>query len=208
MDEYEVSPCFGYRSEGMFAVDYVRVRTLEFICELIQSYDIAGNIAELGVFRGDFSYYISKLLPNRKFYLFDTFEGFAEQEAAKEIQSGNITDVTVDAYRNTSVETVMDRLEGRERIEIRKGYFPETLNGLEDTFAFVSLDVDLEESIYNGLSYFYPRMQRGGYIMIHDYNSLLKGVRRAVERYEKDRDILLMKVPLCDSAGTLVIVKE
>ena len=191
----------------MYAVDYVRVRTLEFICGLIQSYGIDGSIAELGVFRGDFSYYISRLLLERKFYLFDTFEGFAEQEAAKEIKSGNITNVTVGAYRNTSVEIVKGKLEGTDRIEIRKGYFPETLDGLEDTFAFVSLDVDLEESIYNGLAYFYPRMQKGGYIMVHDYNSLLKGVRTAFERYEKDKDILLMKVPLCDSAGTLVITK-
>ena len=67
--------------------------------------------------------------------------------------------------------------------------------------------MDFEASIYEGLCYFYPRLSRGGYIFLHDYNSSLYGVEHAVERYEKDHQILLPKVPLCDANGTLVIVK-
>ena len=90
---------------------------------------------------------------------------------------------------------------------IKQGYFPESLDGLEDEFCFVSIDVDLEDSIYNGLKYFYPRMSAGGYIFIHDYNSYLRGVKKAVKRYEKDTNTLLKKVPITDYDGSLVIVK-
>ncbi|MGN8832740.1 hypothetical protein ACTQV0_06710 [Selenomonas montiformis] len=38
-------------------------------------------------------------------------------------------------------------------------------------------------------------------------NSSLYGVENAVERYEKDHQIILPKVPLCDANGTLVIAK-
>ena len=88
-----------------------------------------------------------------------------------------------------------------------KGYFPESLNGLEEQFAFVSIDVDFEDSIYDGLTYFYPRLMEGGYIFIHDYNSLkLKGVKRAVERYEAEFG-KICKVPIPDINGTVIITK-
>ncbi len=61
---------------------------------------------------------------------------------------------------------------------IKQGFFPESLGGLEDTFAFVSIDVDFEDSIYEELRYFYPRKEKGGYIFVHDYNSSLLGVKR------------------------------
>ena len=48
----------------------------------------------------------------------------------------------------------------------------------------------------------------GGYLFVHDYNSTLRGVERAVDRYEKDTDIILSKMPLCDANGTLVITKS
>lgn len=96
----------------------------------------------------------------------------------------------------------------KETIVIKKGLFPESLNGLEDKFAFVSIDVDFEESIYNALAYFYPRLNPGGYIFIHDYNSNLHGVEKAVDNYEVKSGIQLAKVPLCDVCGSLVITQN
>ena len=67
--------------------------------------------------------------------------------------------------------------------------------------------MDFEESIFEGLKYFYPRLEKGGYIFVHDYNSDLYGVERAVNRYEVEMGMLLSKVPICDANGTLVITK-
>ena len=75
-------------------------------------------------------------------------------------------------------------------------------------YAFVSIDVDFEESIYSGLEFFYPRLSNGGYIFLHDYNSaFLHGVKNAVRRYESDNGIRIIKVPIADRAGTLIITK-
>ena len=110
------------------------------------------------------------------------------------------------AYKDTNVKKVIEKMQHLEQIEIKQGYFPESLNGLEDIFKFVSIDVDFEESIYHALEYFYPRMVKGGYIFVHDYNSSLRGVEKAVDRYES-RYEFLNKMPLCDANGTLVIMK-
>ena len=187
------------------ASDYFRVSSLELVAYEIYKNNIKGNAAELGVFRGDFAKYINMAFPDKKLYLFDTFEGFNEKDTAIEEQgnySKNIHD-----FSDTNIELVLGKMENKENCIIKKGYFPETAHGLEDTFAFVSIDVDLYEPIYNGLAYFYPRLECGGYIFIHDYNDGQKytGVKEAVKKYCSENRIAYF--PLSDNQGSAVIMK-
>lgn len=161
----------------------------------------------MGVFRGEFAQYINRAFPNSTCYLFDTFEGFDANEALDELKRGNCTNAFVEAYKQTNIGMVLDKMQHLDKIVIKQGFFPESLGGLEDDFIFVSLDVDFESSIYEGLKYFYPRLIGGGYIFVHDYNSDLAGVEKAVDRYESELHIRLCKMPLCDANGTLVIMK-
>ena len=179
--------------------DYVRLKTLEVLCRELQN--VPGAIAELGVYRGSFARCLNTLLPDRTLFLFDTFSGFDEKESAG-CGAG-----FVDAHRNTAAELVLARLPHPERARIRQGLFPAAAEGLEDErFALVSLDVDLEESTYQGLQWFLPRLNAGGCLLLHDYNSpRLPGVRTALRRYETEHG-RLHAVPLCDVNGTLVIV--
>lgn len=192
--------------KGYSESDYVRIKTFELVVKEIRKSNTQGEVAEVGVFRGEFAQYINNAFPTKKCYLFDTFEGFDAKEALKEKQAGNCTNTFVEAYKQTNVDMVLNRMTYLNNVIIKQGLFPESLDGLEETFAFVSIDVDFEDSIYEGLKYFYPRLSKGGYIFVHDYNSSLRGVEKAVDRYEKDNRLLLHKVPLCDANGTLVIM--
>ena len=138
-------------------------------------------------------------LPERRLYLFDTFEGFDPAEAQGQ------GDGFAEAHRNTSIERVLRLLPHPEQAVIRQGLFPASAAGLEsERFALVSLDVDLEESTLAGLRWFIPRMQEGGFLLLHDYNNpKLPGVKRAVSRFEQEYGHL-HAVPLCDVNGTLV----
>ncbi len=187
--------------------DYVRMEIFELTVKELRKRKIKGNVAEAGVFRGEFAQYINDAFPDKKLYLFDTFDGFDANEILNEMKNGNCTRTFVEAYKNTNIQQVLDRMPHLETLVVKQGYFPDSLQGLEDEFCFVSIDMDFEESIYQGLMYFYPRLVAGGYIFVHDYNSSLRGVEKAVDRYEKDFDIMLHKVPLCDANGSLVITK-
>lgn len=50
----------------------------------------------------------------------------------------------------------------RDNCIIKKGWFPSVMEDVEDTFAFVSIDMDLYRPILEGLRYFYPRLAVGG----------------------------------------------
>lgn len=186
--------------------DWVRIKEFELVIEEIKKMNLKGAVAEVGVFKGEFAQFINYAFPNDIIYLFDTFEGFDTNEALEEMKSGHCTSSFIEAYKNTSVLTVLDKMKYVDNVKIMKGYFPDSLNGLEEQFKFVSIDCDFEESIYECLKYFYPRLVIGGYIFIHDYNSALLGVEKAVLRYEEEFGHIC-KVPLCDANGTIVITK-
>lgn len=65
-----------------------------------------------------------------------------------------------------SVERMLGNLPYPEKAKICKGLFPAsvTAEAEKEKFAFVSLDVDFEESTYEGLKFFYPRLSEGGCI--------------------------------------------
>lgn len=192
---------------GYLESDRIRIKCFELAVKEIRKRKIPGETAELGVFRGEFAQYMNLAFPDRKLYLFDTFDGFDADESCKEVKNGNATDAFVEAYKQTGIDEVMQRMTYPENIVIRQGYFPGSLDGLEEMFAFVSIDVDFEDSVYAGLQYFYPRLSAGGYLFVHDYNSSLYGVEKAVGRFEQECGSCLCKVPLCDANGTLVICR-
>ena len=186
--------------------DFVRMTALELCSREITRRRVQGAAAELGVYKGGFARCINALLPERRLYLFDSFEGFDEAEAGREQALGRIAEGFIQAHKNTSLELVMGLMPHPEQVRPMPGLFPDSLGGLEESFALVSIDVDLEDSIYAGLSYFVPRLVPGGYIFLHDYNSpTLAGVKAALRRYERERGEMLRAIPLCDLGGSLVI---
>ncbi len=185
-------------------LDYIRLSTLELAANEVIRKDIPGAVAEVGVYKGKFARFINLYFADRNLYLFDTFEGFDPKDISTDLNKGFSTGKQ--DFSETSVENVLSIMPYREKCIIKKGYFPETANGLEETFSFVSLDTDLFDPIYNGLVYFYPRLSKGGYIFIHDFNNdLYKGARSAVEKYCSENGINYL--PLPDTCGTAVIVK-
>lgn len=200
----------GKYSKQEYMSDYFRFRTFEFAAAEIIDKHIKGEVAEFGVFRGNFASLISEKFSDRKIFLFDTFEGFEPNEAKKESELGYSDEEFEYAHTRTSTSTALDNMPYPQQCELCKGYFPQSITeeAEKTKFAFVSIDVDFEDSIYEGIKFFYARLNEGGYIFIHDYNnSSLKGVRKAVQRYEQNEKVFLKKVPIADWAGTLVIVK-
>lgn len=186
----------------------VRIETLRLNAEYLKQINIKENVAELGVYNGDFSKEINKYFSDRVLYLFDTFEGFWHERVKEQVDDRFMAELTVssnycdvDDYNN-----ILHKFKYPQNCVIKKGFFPDTTNGIEDTFCFVSIDVDIYSSTKAGLEFFWPRMETNGIIMIHDYNcSGTLGVKKAVDEFAKNQRARL--VMLSDSCGSVIMIK-
>lgn len=184
-----------------------RKSCLESISMIFKEKKVQGAVAELGVYRGDFAKIINGLFPDRKLFLFDTFEGFPEKDLTYERENNLLTN-EIGRLSNTSVEYVLNKMPHREMCIIRKGYFPDTAFGLEEErYAFVNIDVDLYKPILAGLEYFWPRMAENGYIFVHDYFSFsYAGARKAIEEFSEKYNVGF--TPIGDTLSVAFVKKE
>jgi O-methyltransferase len=74
-----------------------------------------------------------------------------------------------------------------------------------ERFAFVLLDLDLLEPTRASLEFFYPRLEPGGYLIVHDYNNPESGwaCRRAFDEFLIDKPERVLE--LGDTWGSAMI---
>jgi len=181
--------------------DPVRYGALSLAFRQVAEDAIAGSLAECGVYKGMLSRFIHSQIPDRSLYLFDTFEGFSPKDSAN-----YAADVR---FRDTSESEVLERIGDNRNVFIRRGYFPETAEGLEDErFAFVMIDFDKYEPSLAALEFFYPKVNPGGFIFIHDYSNPRSewGSSRAVNKFLEDKPERAVLLP--DAWGSAVIRKS
>ena len=183
-----------------------RSAQMRLIAEQINALAVPGDVAELGVFRGDFAVQINAAFSDRTIHLFDTFEGFCAADVDIERQNG-YSAARVGDFSETAKDIVDKKLLYRERAVFHKGFFPATFRGCELLrFAFVSIDADLYAPTAAALPLFWERLSPGGALMIHDvYSTQFGGVRHAVDEFCAENDLLPM--PVCDLHGSAVIRK-
>lgn len=200
------SNLFRPEDKDLYFASYTRYKTIELLANEVREKNVPGEIAELGVYKGTTSAALNFMFPNKKIYMFDTFEGFDDAQVSSDVKNG----FSKEKYdlSDTGVEEVYARMPYKERCIIKKGFFPSTADNLDEKFCLVSLDTDLYQPILDGLRYFYPRIMEGGYIVVHDYNNgMFKGVKQAVKDFQNEIDETLHIVPIVDLCGSLVISK-
>lgn len=188
-----------------FYADKVRFFTWWIQVDRLRRDHVPGAFAELGVYKGESARLLHLMDPTRTFYLLDTFEGFPESDLLGE--QGKAATYTSRNFADTSVGKVLRKVNGNENIAIIQGYFPHSASSLKEIgFALVNIDADLYKPTKAGLEFFYPRVNPGGVLFIHDYNEKWPGVIRAVDEFTKSIPEIPMLVP--DREGTIMILKS
>ena len=171
---------------------------------LSQALHIPGGIIECGVYRGGTAAMMAQIVKEsgaaKKLYLFDTFSGMPETDAARDTyhREGDFSDTSLDAVRS---------FVGLPDITVfRPGFVPETFGGMEAvTVAFAHLDLDIYRSIQDSLEFIWPRLSRGGFIVFDDYGfATCPGAREAVDEFFAHLPIR----PLCLPTGQAVVFKS
>lgn len=185
--------------------DKVRFYNLWFQVEQLRKNKISGAFAELGVHKGETARAIHNMDKKRAFYLFDTFEGFTEADLAQEDQTEDRFSTTM--FADTSVDKVKMYINGNDNLRFKPGFFPDTTEGLEsENFALVHIDADLYAPTIAALNYFYPKLNKGGVIIVHDYNHHWDGIPKALNGFISTIPESLIELP--DWLGSAMIIKN
>ncbi|HEY1719906.1 MAG TPA: TylF/MycF/NovP-related O-methyltransferase [Magnetospirillaceae bacterium] len=164
---------------------------------------VQGDLAELGVWRGQSARVLRGMAPGRMLYLFDTFAGFPADQIPENDSRRD---------RNLFTDTSLDQVRafvGTDDVVYIPGVFPDTVDKVpaDTRFCFVHIDCDLGKPAQFGLEFFYPRVNSGGLIVLHDYgNDSWPGVAQAVDGFLADKPEGLVLIP--DKAGSAVIIKH
>ena len=205
----------------------MRLRALVAAVRYCAAAGIPGAFAECGVWRGgSVLAMVSTLqdlgIDDREIYLYDTFEGMTEPtEADVSSVEGSALDAWRDATRDserawpemfgeevfheTGVrELLLDTGYPADRLHFVRGRVEDTIPGVApDGLALLRLDTDWYESTRHEMHHLFPRLARGGVLIIDDYGPW-EGARRAVDEYLVETGTSLLLTPVDYTARVAV----
>jgi O-methyltransferase len=169
--------------------------------EYIAGTHIRGDIVECGVWRGGSMMCAAHALlqagdTSRRLYLYDTFEGMVPPDdvdvdisvraAAPRYTAGQRTEDS-SAWCYAPIETVRLNMAStgypEDQVTYVAGPVEDTIPGVvPESIALLRLDTDWHASTRHELHHLFPRLVKGGVLIIDDYGHW-QGARRAVDDY-------------------------
>jgi hypothetical protein len=183
---------------------YALARAVEYAAKA----PVQGALVECGVWRGGSVMAMALTLlrlgvTDRDLYLFDTFAGMTEPGEEDVKHTGErAADLLAAASREShdwavaSIDQVRDAVLSvgypENRIHFVQGPVEGTLPASAPAeIALLRLDTDWYASTKHALVHLYPRLARGGVLIIDDY-AYWQGARQAVDEYMRENDLALL----------------
>jgi hypothetical protein len=201
------------------------VQRLVALCDAVQYVvrnQIPGDIVECGVWKGGSMMAVARTLmqagdQSRHLYLFDTYEGMispsdkdisAAGESASDLLRNEDKEDSESVWCVATLDEVRRVVGGigyeSTKVHFVKGRIEETLPKMApERISLLRLDTDWYESTRHEMRQLFPRLSKGGVLIIDDYGYWL-GARQAIDEYIKENklQILLHRV---DETGRCAI---
>jgi len=158
---------------------------------------VEGDLIETGVWRGGAVIFMKGILEvldikDRKVWVADSFEGLPKPKKEeyywdKDDKHYKIKELQVD------LDIVKENFKKYELLDgnviFLKGWFKDTLPKAKiEKLSLLRLDGDMYESTMDALKYLYPKLSKGGYIIIDDWGAV-NGCKQAVLDYRLNNNI-------------------
>ena len=178
-----------------------RLTSLQHCVETVLQEDVPGDLVECGVWRGGASILMRAVLAaygdeKRNVWLCDSFEGVPPPDE-ENYEADRIPRFNLGLHHAAPVLAVtQDQVKANferyglldDQVRFIPGWFKDTLHKAPiEQISVLRLDGDLYESTIQALEPLYPKLSRGGYCIIDDYN--LEYCRKAVADYRSQHGI-------------------
>ena len=184
-----------------------RIKVLLDALNYVVLNNIPGDYVECGVWKGGSSLAVSLMLEklskyNINLWLFDTFSGMSKPTSIDVDNKGNTASERLENEdKNTSLVWAYSELDEvksnmkiskfpKSNVKYIKGKVEDTLlmDDIPEKISILRLDTDWYESTKIELEILYPRLVKGGIIIIDDYGHW-KGSKKAVDEYLNKNNI-------------------
>jgi len=210
---------FKYENDFYLSCDTSRMGKIITHYELFKmAVKSPGAIVECGVFKGislaRFAMFRELLdkRPFRKIVGFDIFGKFPESKYGpdKPLRKRFIKAAGIESISRKQMRKVLSYKGVDKSIELVSGDITRTIpeylaKNKRLKISLLNLDVDIYEPSVTVLEYLYPRIVKGGILIIDDYGTF-PGETKAVNEYFKDKKVKIRKFPFAKTP--CYIVKE
>jgi len=201
---------FDYENDFYLSCDITRISKILAQYELFKLVNqVPGAIIECGILKGaSFSRFavFREIFSNpfsKQIIGFDTFDEFPETSFEGDKKRRDLQ-ITVAGNESISIEQLRDVLKHKgvdRNIELIKGDITKTVpKYVEDNprlkISLLNLDTDIYEPAVTILENLYPRITKGGILILDDYETF-PGEAKAVDDYFKDEKIEIKKFSFC-----------
>lgn len=173
-----------------------RLDNIHYCAEQIIKNNIEGDFIEAGVWRGGATIFMKAIIKayglDKKIFVADSFEGLPKPNIEKYPDDKGDIEHKWD-YLKVSLDDVKNNFRRfgllDDEVIFLKGWFKDTLyTNKIGKLSLVRLDGDMYESTWDSLNALYPKLEKGGYLIIDDYYNN-KGCRNAVMDYFKQEKL-------------------
>lgn len=183
------------------------------LCEAVNyivDKNIQGDIVECGVWKGGSMMAVAETLlhagdASRNLHLFDTFEGMPPPTindvdlsgiTAENLLRGSDKEKDESVWCNASLAVVKEALActgyPSEKIHFIKGMVEQTIpDFVPEKIALLRLDTDWYESTKHEMEHLFPRLAKGGVLIVDDYGHW-QGARKAVDEYLEKNNVKIL----------------
>ncbi|MBI2098108.1 MAG: class I SAM-dependent methyltransferase [Candidatus Wildermuthbacteria bacterium] len=212
----DFNKAFDYENDFYLSCDSSRMAKMAAHYELYKlSSGIAGDIAECGVFKGvalvRFAMF-QKLFGEmpKKVIGFDTFGMFPETsfEGDKGPRQKFIDDAGAESITVEQLQTALQHKGLGQDAELVAGDITKTVPEYaalhpDMKFSLINLDVDIYEPSVTVLQYLYPKLEKGGVLILDDYGRF-PGETKAVDDYFQGQGVEIHQFPFCKTPQYII----
>lgn len=174
----------------------------------LQASRLEGSFVECGVNTGILSLAICHYLDfdslDKKFFLFDTFNGIPEDQPSYGESQENIK--RKNAYYFDCYDLAAKNFSPWANVELVRGKVPESLYNVSiDKACYLSLDMNVAEPELAALTYFWPKLVDGAVVLIDDYGwQTCEQQKAAIDEFAERVGVPVLFLP----TGQGIIVKR
>ena len=179
-----------------------RIHTLVWAVKSVMH--LQGDLVECGVFRGFKSDFLCRYFEidslNKKFWLFDTFEGMCEKYS-----DGSPID-KAEHNKPQLYEFVQERFSNYQNVNICKGVVPDIFDvTVPERVIFLHLDMNSYLAETGALEILWPKMPIGAVVILDDYGFYeFKAQKENEDKWFEERGQFVLELP----SGQGLVVKR